>query len=62
VLRPLGVWRMVLMPLVLVLLMIFRPRGIMGLREMRWFIPRIDLDAVKNWRKQKEAAHGTPAD
>lgn len=62
VLRPLGVWRMVLMPLVLVLLMIFRPRGIMGLREMRWFIPRIDLDAIKIWRKRKEASHGTPAD
>lgn len=38
-LRPLEVWRMVLMPLVLVLLMIFRPRGIMGLREYRWFLP-----------------------
>ncbi len=62
VLRPLQVWRMVLMPLVLVLLMIFRPRGIMGLREMRWFIPRIDLDAIKIWRKRKEASHGTPAD
>lgn len=62
VLRPLGMWRMVLMPLVLVLLMIFRPRGIMGMREMRWFIPNIDLTAVKNWRKRKEAEHGTPAD
>lgn len=61
VLRPLGMWRMVLMPLVLVLLMIFRPRGIMGMREMRWFIPNIDLTAVKNWRKRKEAEHGTPA-
>lgn len=62
VLRPLGMWRMVLMPLVLVLLMIFRPRGIMGMHEMRWFIPNIDLTAVKNWRKRKEAEHGTPAD
>lgn len=61
VLRPLGMWRMVLMPLVLVLLMIFRPRGIMGMHEMRWFIPNIDLTAVKNWRKRKEAEHGTPA-
>jgi branched-chain amino acid transport system permease protein len=32
-LRPLGAWRMVVMPGVLVLLMLFRPRGIMGLRE-----------------------------
>lgn len=50
-LRPLGVWRMVLMPLVLVLLMIYRPRGIMGLREMRWFIPGYDLLASKLWRQ-----------
>ncbi len=41
-LRPLGVWRMVIMPLVLVLLMIFRPRGIMGLREFSWFVPEAD--------------------
>jgi branched-chain amino acid transport system permease protein len=44
------------MPLVLVLLMIFRPRGIMGLREFRWFIPGRDLLASKNWRKKKEAS------
>jgi len=42
VLRPLGIWRMVIMPLVLVLLMLFRPRGIMGLREFAWFLPRAD--------------------
>jgi hypothetical protein len=30
VLRPLQVWRFVLMPLMLVFLMIYRPRGIMG--------------------------------
>lgn len=55
VLRPLGMWRMVLMPLVLVLLMIYRPRGIMGLKEFRWFIPGYDLIASKLWRKKKEA-------
>ncbi|MEO5358234.1 MAG: branched-chain amino acid ABC transporter permease [Nitrospirae bacterium YQR-1] len=38
-LRPMGIWRMVIMPLVLVLLMIFRPKGITGLREFKWFIP-----------------------
>lgn len=54
VLRPLGIWRMVLMPLVLVLLMIFRPRGIMGLREFRWFVPYYDLFAAKIWRHKKE--------
>ncbi|MBF0558606.1 MAG: branched-chain amino acid ABC transporter permease [Nitrospirae bacterium] len=42
VLRPLEAWRMVLMPLVLVLLMLFRPRGIMGLREMALFVPSSD--------------------
>lgn len=41
-LRPLEVWRMVIMPLILILLMLFRPRGIMGLRELTIFIPTID--------------------
>jgi len=64
VLRPLQVWRFVLMPLVLVLLMIYRPRGIMGLREFRWFIPSRDLFARKNWhanREKKEVSDATPA-
>lgn len=39
VLRPLQVWRWVIGPLLLVLLMILRPRGIMGLREFRGFLP-----------------------
>ena len=43
--RHLGIWRMVIMPLLLVLVMLYWPRGIMGLREFRWFIPRRDLDA-----------------
>ena len=38
-LSPLGVWRMALMPLLLVFLMLFRPRGIMGYRESRLFAP-----------------------
>jgi branched-chain amino acid transport system permease protein len=50
-LRPLGIWRMVLMPLVLVLLMIYRPRGIMGMREARWFVPARDLMAGKRQQK-----------
>ena len=65
VLRPLGVWRMVLMPLVLVLLMLFRPRGILGLREFRWFIPGADFFATKIWRTKKQAnaevTNATPA-
>jgi branched-chain amino acid transport system permease protein len=43
VLQPLGTWRMVIMALILVLLMIFRPRGIMGLRELTWFVPRREI-------------------
>ena len=46
-LRPLGVWRMVCLPLLLVLLMIFRPQGILGLRELPWLVPRRDRDAVR---------------
>jgi len=36
-LRPLGIWRWVVGPLLLVLLMIFRPQGIMGFREWKLF-------------------------
>jgi len=61
ILRPLGVWRMVLMPLMLVLLMIYRPRGIMGMRETRLFKPLRDLVTEKLWRnKKKEATDATP--
>ncbi|HEY5791889.1 MAG TPA: branched-chain amino acid ABC transporter permease, partial [Chthoniobacterales bacterium] len=42
-LQPLGTWRMVVMPLMLVFLMLFRPRGIMGLKELAWFIPKREL-------------------
>ena len=38
-LQPLGVWRMVIMPLLLVLLMLFRPKGIMGFKEFSWLKP-----------------------
>ena len=38
-LQPLGVWRMVVMPFLLVLLMLFRPRGIMGFKEFKWLHP-----------------------
>lgn len=54
-LRPLGMLRMVFMPLLLVLLMLFRPRGIMGMKELAWFVPYRDLIAAKLWRKSKEA-------
>lgn len=55
ILRPMGIWRMVLMPLLLVFLMIFRPRGIMGLREFRRFVPRRDLLATRFRSGKKEA-------
>ena len=35
---------MVLMPLLLVLLMLFRPRGDLGLRELAWLVPRRERD------------------
>lgn len=41
-LQDLGTWRMVVMPLILVLLMIFRPRGIMGMKELPWFLPKLE--------------------
>jgi len=41
-LRPLGIWRMVILPLCLIVLMIFRPRGIIGIKEFSWFFPRTD--------------------
>ena len=59
-LRWMGAWRMVLMPLMLVLLMLFRPRGIMGLRELRWLVPRRDLKlpAPPAPRSAEEVARG----
>ncbi len=44
ILQPLGYWRLVILPLLLVLLMLFRPRGILGMRELPWFLPRRELD------------------
>lgn len=51
-LRPLGVWRWVAIPLVLVVLMIFRPTGIMGLKEWRPLVPH----------GEEVKADGAPAD
>jgi branched-chain amino acid transport system permease protein len=55
-LRPLEIWRMVLMPLMLVLLMIFRPRGIMGMREFPWFVPAREWAAAVARRRGERAA------
>lgn len=43
VLQPLGTWRAVVMPLTLVVLMLFRPRGLLGMREFAWFLPGREL-------------------
>lgn len=46
-------WRLVVAPLMLILLMIFRPSGIMGLREFRFLIPREERpDALASQREQ----------
>ncbi len=58
----LEVWRWVVAPLMLILLMIFRPSGIMGLREFRWLVPMRDRLAATRWRAKKEVAHAAPAD
>ena len=53
VLRPMGIWRMVFMPLLLVVLMLYRPKGIMGLKEFSWFVPARDLFASRLWRERR---------
>jgi len=60
ILRPLGIWRMVLMPLMLVLLMIYRPRGIMGMKEVLAFLPLGDRWTSIIWRRKKEASDAAP--
>ncbi len=50
-------WRLVVAPLMLILLMIFRPRGIMGLREFRFLTPRDDQpEMLAEQRKRIKAA------
>lgn len=58
----LEVWRWVVAPLMLILLMIFRQSGIMGLREFRWLTPARDRLAATHWRAQKEVGHAPAAD
>lgn len=56
-LREQGAWRMVLMPLLLILLMLFRPRGLFGLREFPWLVPLRDLVLLRSLRKPRETPH-----
>lgn len=62
VLQQIGVsqeWRLVVAPLMLILLMIFRPYGIMGLREFRFLIPREERpEALEEYREQIQASKG----
>ncbi|MCK6540148.1 MAG: branched-chain amino acid ABC transporter permease [Anaerolineales bacterium] len=62
VLQQIGIsqeWRLVVAPLMLILLMIFRPYGIMGLREFRFLIPRKERpEALNEFRKQIHASKG----
>jgi len=59
VLQQLGIsqeWRLVVAPLMLILLMIFRPRGIMGLREWRFLLPREEQpEALLEQRREVRA-------
>ena len=59
VLQQVGIsqeWRLVVAPLMLILLMIFRPYGIMGLREFRFLIPRDERpEALAEHRRQAQA-------
>ncbi len=55
VLRPMGVWRMVFMPLLLVLLMLYRPKGIMGLKEFSLLVPFREA-ATRMRRERKQGA------
>jgi branched-chain amino acid transport system permease protein len=52
-LRFLGIWRWVVGPLLLVLLMIFRPQGIMGFKEARWLRPA-------RWFRERELKVSRP--
>jgi branched-chain amino acid transport system permease protein len=60
VLQQIGIsqeWRLVVAPLMLILLMIFRPYGIMGLREWRFLIPREERpEALTEQREQLQSA------
>ena len=60
VLQQIGIsqeWRLVVAPLMLILLMIFRPYGIMGLREFRFLIPREERpEALAEHRERVQAS------
>ena len=63
VLQQVGIsqeWRLVVAPLMLILLMIFRPYGIMGLREFRFLVPREERpEALADQMAQVQATRRT---
>jgi hypothetical protein len=34
--------------------MLYRPKGIMGLKEFSWFVPLRDLWAARSWREKRQ--------
>jgi branched-chain amino acid transport system permease protein len=58
----LEVWRWVVIPLLLILLMIFRPKGIMGLREFGWLMPNRDRFGARLWLRKRESDHANAPD
>lgn len=56
--RHLGVLRMIIMPLLLVLVMLYWPRGILGMRDFRGFIPLRDRLARRAATPRGVAGHG----
>lgn len=55
----LGILRMVIMPLLLVLVMLYWPRGIMGKRDFRGFVPHRDRRAKTTAKARQGNQHGT---
>jgi branched-chain amino acid transport system permease protein len=58
ILQPLQIWRWVLIPLLLILLMQFRPEGLMGNKELSYFWPRIKARLFGGTAKQEKNAGG----
>jgi branched-chain amino acid transport system permease protein len=58
-LRPLGLFKWVVIPLLLIIMMLFRPRGIMGSRELTDVFPRLRtlLQPEKEVESHAPAAH-----
>jgi len=58
----LEIWRWVVAPLLLILLMIFQPKGIMGLREFGLFVPNRDRFGARLWLKKRKSTNANSPD